>query len=211
MGIHGLWLFMLAGVLLNITPGPDMALIIARSTRYGTRAGIAAALGVGVGVFLHIAAAAIGISALILASAVGFTILKWAGALYLIYLGVQMLRSSFAERGESAPLLTLSPAPLRKVFVQGVVTNALNPKVAMFFLAFLPQFVDVDAPSKAAAFIILGLIFDSVGTIWNIAVACLAGRFAASDVYGHLKVWLERTIGVLFIGLGVRLAFVEAN
>lgn len=96
MGIHDLWLFLMAGVLLNITPGPDMALIIARSTQQGTRAGIVAALGgVGVGAFIHIAAAAIGISALIVASAVTFTVLKWVGALYLIYLGIQMLQSSF--------------------------------------------------------------------------------------------------------------------
>jgi RhtB (resistance to homoserine/threonine) family protein len=211
MGIHDLWLFMLAGVLLNITPGPDMALIIARSTRHGTRAGVAAALGVGVGAFLHIAAAAIGISALLLASALAFTILKWAGALYLIYLGIQMLRSSFAEHGASDGSLAPAPSALRRVFLQGVLTNATNPKVAMFFLAFLPQFVDPDAPSKAVAFITLGLVFDSVGTAWNVAVACLAGTCATSGAYGRVKPWLERTIGALFIGLGVKLAFAEAS
>jgi len=94
MGIHDLWLFLALGLLLNITPGPDMALIIARSTQRGTRAGIAAALGVATGAFVHIAAAAIGISAIVVASAFAFSLLKWVGALYLIYIGIQILRTS---------------------------------------------------------------------------------------------------------------------
>src|SRR5438105_3162520 len=95
MGIHDLWLFVVTGLLLNITPGPDMALIVARSTQQGTRAGVVAALGVGVGAFIHISAAAIGISAIIVASAWAFTVLKWIGALYLIYVGIAMVRTSF--------------------------------------------------------------------------------------------------------------------
>jgi len=209
LGIHDLWLFLMAGVLLNITPGPDMALIVARSTQHGTRAGIVAALGVGVGAFVHIAAAAVGISALLVASALAFTVLKWMGALYLTYLGIQMLRASF--RGD-ARLETYQPLPahdLRQVFLQGVVTNALNPKVAVFFLAFLPQFVSPDAPAKVVAFITLGLLFDAVGTASNIAVACFAGRLAASSTYGQLKAWIERTIGAIFVLAGIKLALTE--
>lgn len=209
MGIHDLWLFLMAGVLLNITPGPDMALIVARSTQQGARAGIVAALGVGVGAFIHIGAAAIGISALIVTSAVAFAALKWVGALYLTYLGIQMLRSSFDNK---APLKTPQPLPsagLRQIFLQGVLTNALNPKVAMFFLAFLPQFVDATAPSKVVAFITLGLVFDAVGTTWNIAVAWFAGRLAKSSAYACLKTWLERAIGALFVGVGIKLALAE--
>jgi RhtB (resistance to homoserine/threonine) family protein len=209
MGIHDLWLFLIAGVLLNITPGPDMALIIARSTQRGTRAGIVAALGVGVGAFIHIAAAAIGISALVVASALAFTVLKWIGAAYLTYLGIQMLRSSFQNK---RPLKTPTPLlsnGLRQIFLQGVLTNALNPKVAVFFLAFLPQFVDVDAPAKVAALITLGLLFDAVGTTWNIVVAWFAGRFAASNAYVHLRAWLERAIGALFVLVGIKLALAE--
>jgi len=209
MGIHDLWLFLMAGVLLNITPGPDMALIIARSTQHGTRAGIVAALGVGVGAFIHIAAAAIGISALLVASAWAFTVLKWIGAAYLMYLGIQMLRSSF----EGKPVLERpQPLPsdcLRQIFLQGVLTNALNPKVAVFFLAFLPQFVDADAPAKIAGLIALGLLFNAMGTTWNVAVAWFAGRAATTRVYGHLKTWLERTIGSLFLFVGIRLALAE--
>src|SRR5262245_35631607 len=140
MGVHDLWLFLMAGVLLNITPGPDMALIVARSTQHGRRTGIAAALGVGVGTFIHISAAAIGISALIIASSWAFTVLKWIGAAYLMYLGIQMLRASFMNNRSALetpqPLLSCN---MRQVFLQGVLTNALNPKVAVFFLAFLPQ------------------------------------------------------------------------
>ncbi|MCK6441213.1 LysE family translocator [Elstera cyanobacteriorum] len=206
MGIHGLWLFILAGALLNVTPGPDMALVIARSTQHGPRAGIAAALGIGVGTFFHIAAAAVGISALILASAWAFTAVKWVGALYLIYLGIQTLRATFSQAQAAAPLVAAAPASLAQIFRQGVLTNALNPKVAIFFLAFLPQFVDADAPSTAMVFLTLGLIFDVVGTLWNVAVALAAGWLAATAPSQRLKLWLERGIGALFVGVGVKLA-----
>lgn len=206
MGIHDLWLFILAGALLNVTPGPDMALVIARSTQNGPRAGIAAALGVGVGTFFHIAAAAVGISALILASAWAFTAVKWVGALYLIYLGIQTVRATFGSAPVAAPVVAVSSASLGQIFRQGVLTNALNPKVAIFFLAFLPQFVDADAPSKAMAFVTLGLIFDTVGTLWNVLVALAAGWLATKAPSQRLKLWLERGIGALFVGVGVKLA-----
>lgn len=206
MGIHDLWLFILAGALLNVTPGPDMALVIARSTQHGPRAGIAAALGVGVGTFFHIAAAAVGISALILASAWAFTAVKWVGALYLIYLGIQTVRATFGSAPVAAPVVAVSSASLGQIFRQGVLTNALNPKVAIFFLAFLPQFVDADAPSKAMAFVSLGLIFDTVGTLWNVLVALAAGWLATKAPSQRLKLWLERGIGALFVGVGVKLA-----
>src|SRR5262249_9332595 len=210
MGVHDLWLFLMAGVLLNITPGPDMALIVARSTQHGTRAGIAAALGVGVGAFIHISAAAIGISTLIVASAWAFSLLKWIGAVYLTYLGIQMLRASFVNNGSAlkAPP-PLASCNMRQVFLQGVLTNALNPKVAVFFLAFLPQFVDADAPSKVASFIALGLLFDAVGTAWNICVAWFAGSFATTQAYVCIKAWLERAIGAIFILVGIKLALAE--
>jgi RhtB (resistance to homoserine/threonine) family protein len=211
MGIHDLWLFLLAGFLLNITPGPDMAFIIARSTQLGTRAGVAAALGVGFGAFVHIAAAAIGLSALIFASAWAFTALKWVGAAYLVYIGLQMLKLSWDARAPEVdtPQNPANSASIRQVFLQGALTNVLNPKVAIFFLAFLPQFVDPAAPSKVAAFLTLGLIFNVVGTLWNILVASLAGWFAASRAGGSAKAWLERAIGVVFVAVGIRLALAE--
>jgi threonine/homoserine/homoserine lactone efflux protein len=163
MGIHDIWLFLVAGLLLNVTPGPDMALVIARSTQQGTRAGIAAALGVGAGAFVHIAAAAIGLSAALVTSALAFTVLKWIGAIYLVFLGVQLIRASFATGADADGQAAFGPMGLWQIFIQGALTNVLNPKVAVFFLAFLPQFVDADAPSKVAAFIVLGLLFDVMG------------------------------------------------
>jgi threonine/homoserine/homoserine lactone efflux protein len=209
MGIHDLWLFLAAGLLLNITPGPDMALIIARSTQQGTRAGMTAALGVGAGACIHIAAAAIGISAIIVASAFAFSMLKWVGALYLIYIGIQILRTSIRTTTRQEPRQPLPPVSLRWIFIQGVLTNALNPKVAVFFLAFLPQFVDAEAPSVVTAFVTLGLIFNAMGTTWNVAVAWFAGTVGASTGYARARAWLERGIGALFIGVGIKLALAE--
>jgi threonine/homoserine/homoserine lactone efflux protein len=205
VGIHDLWLFIVAGLLLNITPGPDMALVIARSARFGSRDGSAAALGIGAGCFVHIAAAALGVSALVMASATAFTVLKWVGAAYLVYLGLSMLRGS-PSPAEAGAGWTVAGA-FRSAFLHGFLTNALNPKVAVFFLAFLPQFIDADAPSKAAAFLVLGCLFNVTGTAWNLAVAWFAGRVGRSPSLDWLRVWLERTLGALFVAAGVRLAF----
>jgi threonine/homoserine/homoserine lactone efflux protein len=209
MGIHDLWLFVVAGILLNVTPGPDMALVIARSTQLGTLAGMVAALGISAGLLVHIIAAAIGVSAVIVASAAAFAVLKWIGTLYLIYLGIQMLRSSLQTGKSPEQPQSHSPIDLRHVFVQGFLTNVLNPKIALFFLAFLPQFVDTDVPSKAVAFMSLGLLFNIVGTAWNFGVAWFAGALTSSKRYARIRIWLERGIGVLFVGVGVRLALVE--
>jgi RhtB (resistance to homoserine/threonine) family protein len=210
MGVHDFWIFVATGFLLNITPGPDMALIIARSTQQGTRAGLAAALGVGAGAFFHIAAAAIGISALLVTSAFAFTVLKWAGALYLVYIGVQTLRQSMRGSVPVAERQALpQPLALRRIFLQGALTNILNPKVAMFFLAFLPQFVDADAPNKVTAFVLLGLTFNVMGTAWNMGLALAAGRLALSEGFSQAKLWLERVLGAIFICLGVKLALAE--
>ena len=211
MGIHDLSLFVVAGLLLNITPGPDMALIIARSTQQGTRAGVAAALGIAAGAGVHIAAATVGVSAIIIASAWAFTTLKWLGALYLGYIGIRMLWDSFASHAPSPPRRILKGTNFRGIFLQGFLTNALNPKVALFFLAFLPQFIDAGAPSKAAAFVLLGLLFDTTGTVWNLAIAWLFGKFGASAWLYRLRPSLDRAVGGLFVALGIKLAFAEAR
>jgi len=211
MGIHDLLLFLAAGLLLNITPGPDMALIIARSTQQGTRAGIAAALGIAAGAGVHIAAAAVGVSAIIMASAWAFTTLKWLGALYLGYIGVRMLWVSFGSRTPLPPRRILPDANFRGILLQGFLTNVLNPKVALFFLAFLPQFIDAGAPSKAAAFVLLGLVFDTTGTAWNLAIAWLFGELGASAGLYRLRPLLDRAVGGLFVALGIKLALAEAR
>ncbi|MGM4895611.1 LysE family translocator [Tardiphaga sp. 839_C3_N1_4] len=211
LGIHGLWLFILSGILLNITPGPDTAYIVGRSVQMGWRGGVAAALGISAGCLVHVFAAAVGLSALLAASSYAFTAVKWIGAAYLLYTGVQMLRAraSTVATNDAAEKSLLS---LRQVFWQGVFTNALNPKVALFFLAFLPQFVDVDAPSKALAFIVLGLIFISTGTIWGLGTAIVAAK-AASRVRqsSQAMVWINRALGGVFIYLGIRVAMLETR
>lgn len=206
-GVHDLALFMSAALLLNLTPGPDMLFVIGTGAARGRRAGVLAALGVGLGCGVHIALAAVGLTALLATSAFAFAVVKWAGAAYLVWTGIAMLRARPAAAAATPP-----PAG-RAVFWQGALTNALNPKVALFFLAFLPQFVDAGAGSQAGAFIALGLLFTVSGTVVNVIVALLAGSlarsFAGGGAGGRIGPWLQRAAGALFIGLGVRLALTE--
>ncbi len=209
LGIHDLWLFVAAGLLLNITPGPDTAYIVGRSVQFGWRGGCAAALGIGTGCFVHVFAAAVGLSALLAASSAAFLAVKLIGAAYLLYIGAKMLLSRATDETtqRAAP-----PMSLRQVFWQGALTNALNPKVALFFLAFLPQFVDADAPRKALAFLLLGTIFIITGTLWCLGVAAFAAK-AAGGVRrsGRAMLWINRALGVVFIGLGIRVAMTQAR
>lgn len=201
---HSLLLFILAGLALNITPGPDMLYVAARSSAEGRRAGIVSALGIGAGTLVHIAALALGLSALMQAVPIAYDIVRWAGAAYLIYLGVRALMNPPSLDTD----ITIKRASLWAVFRQGVITNVLNPKVALFFLAFLPQFVDASRGSPAIQIVLLGLIFDINGTLVNIAVALGASSLRSRFLSGqsrHSSI-LGRAVGVLFIGLGARLA-----
>lgn len=207
-GIHDFALFVAAGVLLNITPGPDMLYIIGRSTTQGLRGGAAAALGIGAGCVVHILAAALGLSAVLAASATAFSILQYAGAAYLVYVGVSLIRCARVPH-DAAPAVALAPATLRTVFMQGFLTNVLNPKVALFFLAFLPQFIDADAPSKPLALLFLGAVFNLNGTLWNLFVAWFAARMTAGLKHSRLAEWFNFCIGGFFVYLGVRLAFAK--
>ena len=206
--IHDLPLFVAAALLLNLTPGPDMLYVAGTAAARGARAGVAAALGIGAGCGLHIALAALGVSALIAASPLAFGALKGLGAAYLVWAGVALLRRRAADDEPAAPLP--ERAALRGVFWQGALINALNPKVALFFLALLPQFIDVGGPGQAWAFVVLGLLFDAGWTLVNVAVALgvaglrrHASRQAPARRFGR---WLERTAGLLFVALGLRLA-----
>jgi len=202
-GTTDLALFVVAGVLLDITPGPDTLYILGRSASQGWRGGTVAALGIGAGLFVHTFAAAVGISALLAASATAFTILKWVGAAYLVYVGVSLLIARPAIQQRTSALRVVK---LRTVFLQGFLTNVLNPKVALFFLAFLPQFVDPGTPNKALTFLFLGFVFNFNGTLWNLFVAWSAARVASSlNGSGHFALWLNRTVGALFVYLGLRL------
>jgi threonine/homoserine/homoserine lactone efflux protein len=204
-GVHDLWLFVLSALLLNITPGPDTLYIVGRSSSQGFRAGALAALGIGAGALVHVSAAALGLSAILAASATAFAAVKFVGAAYLLYVGVGLIRS--ASSAQSATAATENrELSMRGVFLQGFLTNVLNPKVALFFLAFLPQFVASDAPSKPLAFLLLGIIFDFNGTIWNLFVAWFAARLSRLAPGLKFKAWFNRGVGCLFIGVGIRLA-----
>jgi threonine/homoserine/homoserine lactone efflux protein len=211
LGIHDLWLFILSALVLNITPGPDTAYIVGRSVQMGWRAGAAAALGIGAGCLVHVFGGAIGLSALLAASAAAFTLVKWAGAAYLCYVGVTMMLAR-PPASTSDAVSERGAVSLSKVFWQGALTNVLNPKVALFFLAFLPQFVAAEAPHKALAFMLLGLIFIFNGTLWCLGVAITTAR-AAGRVRNSSRAMalINRGLGALFIYLGVRIAFAQAK
>ncbi|WP_198414882.1 LysE family translocator [Piscinibacter terrae] len=196
---------MTAALLVNLTPGPDMLFVIGNSAANGKRAGVMASLGVGAGCVLHTVLAAVGLSALLAASAVAFEVVKWVGAAYLVWVGLQMLRS----RPSSEPGATAVADP-RKVFWQGALTNALNPKVALFFLAFLPQFISPGESGQVMAFVVLGTIFNVGGTAINVAMSFMAGavreQMSQSASAGRVGAWLRRAVGAVFVGLGVKLA-----
>ncbi len=214
---HQLLMFIAAGWLLNLTPGPDVLYIVSNALKSGIRAGIVAGLGITAGCFVHIFAAAIGVGALLATSATAFTVLKWAGAAYLMWMGVRMLLSRPAGDGSSAAALAAAKAsagsaatPLSKVFFGGFWTNVLNPKVAIFFLAFVPQFIAPGTENKALAFVLLGVLFNvnavPVNTGWALAAGWMARRMGAVQRGMH---WLDRVAGAMFIGFGLKLAFTD--
>jgi len=200
--------FMTATLALNLTPGPDMIYVIARSVGQGQRAGVISALGIGTGCLTHTFAAALGLSALLMSSALAYNLVKYAGAIYLVYLGARAL----LDKSRSQEQSELKPASLPSIFSQGVVTNILNPKVALFFLAFLPQFARDGAGSLASQIIFLGFLFNVSGTLVNIVVALLGGRIGkAFNRRRAVAPALRRGAGVVFIALGLRLAFTKRS
>ncbi|WP_417660208.1 LysE family translocator [Pseudomonas sp.] len=206
LGIQNLELFIITGLLLNMAPGPDSLLVMSRSAAQGWKAGSAAALGIGSGTFIHVFAAALGLSALLAASATAFLVIKYLGAAYLLYIGISMLLSkSQTSAAQSAPVLT--PRSYGRLYLQGFLTNVLNPKVALFFLAFVPQFISPDAEHKALAFIVLGCIFNFNGMLWCHFLA-VSTAFASRHIQASQRItrWLNRTIGAVFVALGVKLA-----
>ena len=210
-GTHDLALFVLSGLLLNMAPGPDSLLIVTRSAAQGWRAGSAAALGIGAGTFVHVFAAALGLSAVLATSATAFAVVKYAGAAYLLYVGVMLLVGKRRTADPDSPA-AVPPLPLAKVFFQGFLTNVLNPKVAVFFLAFVPQFIAADAPNKALAFIALGCIFNLNSMLWCHFLAlstALASR--RLRVGARTARWIERGVGAVFVSFGVKLALAERH
>ncbi|MGR9552811.1 LysE family translocator [Rhizobium leguminosarum] len=199
------WLaFLSAAVLLNLSPGPDIAFILGHTMRSGKRAGFSALFGVWSGACLHVLMAALGLSAILAASAVAFSTVKWIGAAYLVWLGIQALR---AGGGNGLIKADGEEMPVARIYRQGILVSLLNPKVAIFFLAFLPQFVVEGAGPAWAQLLLHGGLIIVVAAFIEPPLVLLGGRLA--DVLRHnqkVGLWLDRSLGALFVALGVRLA-----
>ena len=205
LGIEHLGLFIVTGLLLNMIPGPDTFYILARTVAQGRRAGILSALGISTGCLVHTMAAAFGLSAILVASATAFMIVKLCGACYLVYLGTRMLLETRKSEVQEEPALL--KANSRAIFAQAVLTNVLNPKVAVFFLAFLPQFVSNATDHPFLPFLFLGLVFIVNGTLYCILLVLFASALAKRLKRSlRMTSWLKRATGALFVGLGLKLA-----
>ena len=217
-----LWMFVVAGILLNLTPGPDVLFIVSQSLRGGVRAGVVAAWGIAAGCLVHLAAAALGVGALLVTSAAAFNAVKWLGAAYLMGLGVRLLWTTRKPAALAADPGDAWPAPdereesppshgVRWVFLKAFTTNTLNPKVALFFLAFVPQFIPAHAPEPAWTFVGLGGLF-----IFNGLLICMAWALAAAWLSQRARLLqrglhsLDRLAGCLFVGFGLKLALTDA-
>jgi threonine/homoserine/homoserine lactone efflux protein len=200
--------FVVAALALLVVPGPAVIYVVARSIQQGRRAGLASVLGIHVGTLVHIAAATLGLSALVVSSAVAFTAVKIAGAAYLVGLGLWTL---FSRRAETDIALG-GEANLRRAFAQGIVVNVLNPKTALFFLAFLPQFVDPNAPHPAAQIAFLGVLFALLGlvtdSIWALAAGTAGGVLRRSTRFARGQRYVT---GTVYVGLGVATAFAGSS
>ncbi|MBN2126232.1 MAG: LysE family translocator [Deltaproteobacteria bacterium] len=209
-GVQDFFVFLIAGITLNLMPGPDTMYILGRSLAQGRQAGVFSVLGISTGILGHTTAAAFGLSAVLVSSTFVFGLIKWAGAVYLVYLGVQMFRHTPGriqeDRGEAAR------AGLWAIYRQGVLTNLLNPKVALFFMAFLPQFVSADRASSPVPFLFLGCVFVCTGTLWCLFLAAVAAKASQALRTTSRSLTIGRRItGGIFVGLGIRLAVQQAG
>jgi threonine/homoserine/homoserine lactone efflux protein len=200
--------FAIATLILNLTPGPDMMYIIARSLGQGRRAGVVSTLGISTGCLFHAFAATVGIAAVLRSWPIAFQVVRYAGAAYLIYLGARLI----ARRGLEGEVATAAPsAPLHAIFRQGVITNVLNPKVALFFLAFLPQFVTPSRGSTTLQLVTLSVYFIFSTTFFNLAVANLSGVIGDFLRRGQNIARMERASGAVFIAIGLRVGLARST
>lgn len=207
-GIEHYELFLLSGILLNLTPGTDTLYILSRTIAQGKRAGLMSAAGINCGSLFHTLFAAFGLSVVLMQSAMAFNIVKWIGAAYLIYIGIKGLKS----RSAAFQLEQVGQVNERKLFFQGLFTNVLNPKVALFFLAFMPQFIDPHQTAGALPFVLLGLTFILTGSIWNfVLVLCSSWMTHRLRNSINFSKYLNKLTGFIFIGLGIKLLRTSRN
>lgn len=205
--IHTLALFSAAALVLLLVPGPAVLYIVNRSIAQGARAGLVSVAGIHVGTLVHVAAGILGLSAILMTSAAAFGAVKVAGAVYLVWLGIR----AWTGAGRETPT-TVSSRPLRRVFVDGVVVNTLNPKTAAFFLAFVPQFVDHTRPDTTSQLLILGGLFIALGIIsdgaYALAAGSIGGWFARNPTYTTVR---DRASGAVLVGLGAAALFARVE
>lgn len=207
-GIINFETFLLTGVILNLTPGSDTMYILGRSISQGKKAGILSALGIASGAFVHCMFAALGLSIILAKSALAFEIVKYVGAAYLIFLGIKMLISK--SDGKLNLKKDNEQINYRKIYISGIFTNVLNPKVALFFLAFLPQFINPGQAQNFIPFFILGLTFVFTGTIWYLTLATFSSKLSDRIRQNYkIKKWLDKITGGIFVALGIKLALTK--
>jgi threonine/homoserine/homoserine lactone efflux protein len=204
-GIINFETFVIAGLLLNLTPGVDTMYILSRSIAQGKKAGVYSALGIATGALFHVVFATLGLSIILAQSALAFEIVKYLGAGYLIYLGVKTLlntnHDTFNLEQKSTRISN------KKIYISGILTNILNPKVALFFLAFLPQFIDPSHAHNSLPFLILGAVFLFTGTGWCLILALFAAKLSDKIRENYtIKFWLDKITGAVFVLLGIKLA-----
>lgn len=208
-GTQDIAAFLAAGILLNLTPGQDTFYILGRSMAQGKRAGILSVLGISSGILVHTVAAATGLSALLASSSMAYAWIRWAGAAYLAFLGTRMILGAGTLGPDSSR--AAGPTGPGRIYRQGVLTNVLNPKVALFFLAFLPQFVDPGCAHPIVPFLLLGGLFLATGTVWCLCLVLLSSRLSRALRRGRLSNLAQRACGALFVGLGVKLALEQGR
>ena len=207
LGIQDLALFVTSGILLNITPGQDTMYIVTRSLAQGSRAGFLSVCGISSGLLVHTFAAAFGLSAILNTSALLFQVIKTLGALYLIYLGLRMISAPPLLFPHAGGVPAADPS-WGKIYRQGLVTNILNPKVALFFLAFMPQFISSQSEHHTLAFLLLGAVFVSTASLWFLCLTWLTSRVGDRlHAHGFLAKRMPQLAGAVFIGLGLQLSF----
>lgn len=204
MELQTLLLFVIASLSINLIPGPDVIYIVSNTMAGKMKMGLRAAMGLGLGYFIHTLAAVFGLSAIIVSSAFAFSVVKYLGAAYLLYLGVSALKNAYA--GKSTISVNASEAKTKNVFKQGVMVAVLNPKVALFFLSFLPQFIDANSAAPEMQLLTLGILFSVTATVCNLSYAIAGSWLFSSPSSQRFTRGLEATSGLLLVGLAGKIA-----
>lgn len=202
--------FVGGSILLCITPGPDMIQVLGRSIAQGRKAGLVASFGINAGAYTHLLAAVLGLSAVLATSSFAFTVVKWVGAAYLIYIGIQTFRSTaFPDLSND---LSKEQLPIKTIFLQGYLSDVLNPKVAIFFLAFLPQFITASDSKPFQTLLLLGVTVNMIGLLTNLLLVVIATEASRKlRTSANIAGLLNRLLGCVFVGLGLRLANEKLN